>query len=199
MPLSRRIGNLGLSFMAKASTGYWANFDPTNGYTAISGKVAATLPLDSISRRYFFETDILFRLNILRAVVVDIPMDAHYGNEISGLNPLKVIPEFAAKHAKNLFKRIIYGYFLRDLSIASLELLTSIALLTLAFTFGGYHWLLSVRTGLATPIGTVIIPTIAVVSGIQFLLAFISYDIANVPNRPLHPLLGEPTNGGKMP
>jgi len=71
MPLLRRLGNLGLSFMAKASTGYWNVFDPTNGYTAIHADIAAHLPLDSISQRYFFETDMLFRLNTLRAVVVD--------------------------------------------------------------------------------------------------------------------------------
>ncbi|WP_309247373.1 glycosyltransferase family 2 protein, partial [Klebsiella variicola] len=68
MPLVRRIGNLGLSFMTKASTGYWDVFDPTNGSTAIHANVAARLPYASIGRRYFFETDILFRLNIMRAV-----------------------------------------------------------------------------------------------------------------------------------
>ena len=33
------------------------------------------------------------------------------------------------------------------------------------------------------------IATVAVVSGLQFLLAFLGYDIAGVPRRPLHPLL----------
>lgn len=191
MPLLRRIGNLGLSFMAKASGGYWSNFDPTNGYTAISAKVASILPFESISSRYFFETDMLFRLNIVRAVVVDIPMDAHYGDEISGLRVSKVLPEFLAKHTRNLIKRILYNYYLRDLSIASLELIAGLGLLVFSLGFGGYHWIHSYSTGLPTPVGTVIIPTIAVVSGLQFLLAFVGYDIANVPTRPLHPMLGD--------
>ena len=72
MPPLRRIGNLGLSFMAKASTGYWDVFDPTNGYTAIHARVASMLPYERISRRYFFETDLLFRLNTLRAAVIDV-------------------------------------------------------------------------------------------------------------------------------
>src|SRR6185295_17045021 len=35
MPLVRLIGNLGLSFLTKAASGYWNIFDPTNGYTAL--------------------------------------------------------------------------------------------------------------------------------------------------------------------
>ncbi len=35
MPFIRRIGNLGLSFLTKAASGYWNVFDPTNGYVAI--------------------------------------------------------------------------------------------------------------------------------------------------------------------
>lgn len=189
MPLIRRIGNLGLSFMAKASTGYWDLFDPTNGYTAIHAKVAAHLPFDSISRRYFFETDMLFRLNTLRAVVVDVPMDARYGDETSGLRASKIFFEFLFKHARNLAKRIGYNYFLRDLSVASLELLASMALLSFGAVFGGYHWLHSIRMETSAPVGTIMIATVAVVSGLQFLLAFLGYDIASIPRRPLYKVL----------
>jgi len=62
MPRVRLFGNAVLSFMNKFSSGYWGLFDPTNGYTAISGAVAAQLPFDKISSRYFFESDMLFRL-----------------------------------------------------------------------------------------------------------------------------------------
>lgn len=189
MPLARRIGNLGLSFMAKASAGYWNIFDPTNGYTAIHATVAARLPLESISDRYFFETDILFRLNTLRATVVDVPMDASYGDEVSNLKPSKVLIEFALKHLRNLVKRIGYNYFLRDLSIASLELVAAIMLLGFGTAFGGWHWWHAGLNGQATPVGTIMIATVSVVSGLQFLLAFLGYDIANVPRQPLHPLL----------
>ncbi|GHU35112.1 hypothetical protein AGMMS50256_29780 [Betaproteobacteria bacterium] len=85
MPKVRLFGNAALSFMTKLSSGYWDLFDPTNGYTAIHRDVASHLPFDKISRRYFFESDILFRLNILRAVVADTPMSAKYGDEVSGL------------------------------------------------------------------------------------------------------------------
>ena len=199
MPLLRRIGNLGLSFMSKASTGYWDIFDPTNGYTAIHADVAALLPMDSISTRYFFETDMLFRLNTLRAVVIDVPMHARYGDEISGLKASRVFIEFLLKHTRNLGKRILYNYYLRDLSIASLELIAGAALLLFGLLFGGWHWYLSASTGVSATIGTVMIPTLSLLLGIQLTLAFLGYDIASVPRIPLHPRLSPAPRSTQSP
>uniref|UniRef100_UPI00289C9531 glycosyltransferase family 2 protein n=1 Tax=Stutzerimonas kunmingensis TaxID=1211807 RepID=UPI00289C9531 len=109
MPGMRLFGNAVLSFMTKLSSGYWDLFDPTNGFTAIHRDVAMHLPFARISRRYFFETDMLFRLNTLRAVVVDIPMDAKYGDEVSNLKISKIVGEFLAKHLRNFVKRIFYS------------------------------------------------------------------------------------------
>ncbi len=189
MPLARRLGNLGLSFFAKLSTGYWDVFDPTNGYTAIHARVAAHLPMGSISNRYFFETDVLFRLNTLRAKVVDVPMDARYGEEESHLNVRYAVFEFGFKHGRNFAKRILYNYFLRDLSVASLELVAGLALALLALIFGGFHWFAGLSTGQPTPVGTIMVATVAAISGLQFLLAFVAYDIASVPRTAVHPLL----------
>mgnify|MGYP005755077695 CR=1 FL=1 len=189
MPWLRRAGNLALSFLAKASTGYWDLFDPTNGYTAIHGDVAARLPMASISRRYFFESDLLFHLNIQRAVVLDVPMDARYGDETSHLKVTRVLGEFAWKHLRNLVRRIGYNYFLRDLSLASLELLAGAGLLAFGAGFGAWHWWHSAQAAVATPVGTIMIATVAVVSGLQFLLAFLGHDIAALPRRPLHKVL----------
>lgn len=185
MPPLRRAGNLGLSFMAKASTGYWDLFDPTNGYTAINADVAALLPYDDISRRYFFETDMLFRLNTLRAVVADVPMDASYGEEESNLQIGRVLAEFAFKHARNLSKRIAYNYFLRDLSIASLELLFGGALMLFGVLYGAWHWWLSISTGQTAATGVVMLAAMPVLVGLQLVLAFLAYDIASVPRSPL--------------
>lgn len=189
MPLIRRIGNLGLSFMAKASSGYWDIFDPTNGYTAIHANVASYLPFDSISKRYFFETDVLFRLNTLRATVKDIPMNAHYGDETSHLKVSMVIGEFALKHCRNGLKRILYSYFLRDMSIASIELIGGLALLIFGLLFGSYHWYQSSLDGSATPVGTIMLAIVSLITGIQFLLAFVSYDIANTPRATLNQVI----------
>lgn len=190
MPPSRRAGNLGLSFFAKASTGYWNIFDPNNGYTAVHARVAALLPVESISKRFFFETDMLFRLNALRAVVVDIPMDARYGNEVSNLKISSIFGEFFLKHCRNLGKRILYNYFLRDLSIASIELLAGTLLLIAGGLIGGAVWYGSVASGVVASVGTVMIPTISIMLGFQLVLAFLAYDISSVPRHPLHPRLG---------
>lgn len=191
MPMLRRVGNLGLSFMSKASSGYWDVFDPTNGYTAIHADIAARLPVESISKRYFFETDLLFRLNTMRAVVVDVPMDARYADETSGLRIGSIVGEFALKHLRNLVKRIAYNYFLRDLPAASLELIAGLALGTFGVVFGGWHWWNSAQQGMDTPVGTIMIATVSVISGLQFLLAFLNYDVNSVPRRALHPLMGK--------
>lgn len=185
MPLMRLLGNAGLSFMAKFSTGYWSLFDPTNGFTAISARVAAHLPYEKISNRYFFETDVLFRLNILRAVVVDIPMHAFYGNEESNLKISKIFMEFLLKHVRNFFKRIFYNYYLRDMSIASFELISGFTLFSFGMVFGGVHWLHGITHNITTPVGTIIIAALCIIIGFQLLLAFLNYDVSSVPRRPI--------------
>lgn len=189
MPKVRILGNAILSLFTKLSTGYWDLFDPTNGYTAIHANAARFLPREKLSKRYFFETDILFRLSILRAVVVDVPMDARYGDEESGLKIKRIVGEFAAKHARNLFKRLAYNYFLRDLPLASLQLFVGLGLLAFGVIFGCWHWWISASTNVGATTGTVMIPTMSLLVGIQLVLAFLSYDIANVPRRVMHTLL----------
>jgi len=185
MPKMRLFGNAALSFMTKLSSGYWDLFDPTNGYTAIHVKVAKHLPFQKISNRYFFETDLLFRLNTLRAVVVDVPMRAQYGDEVSNLKISKVILEFFFKHFRNFSKRIFYNYYLRDMSIASIELVIGLLMFLFGSGFGTYHWINSAQEGITTPAGTVMISATSVIVGLQFILAFLAYDIASVPRRPL--------------
>jgi glycosyltransferase involved in cell wall biosynthesis len=189
MPFIRRVGNLALSFMAKASTGYWNVFDPTNGYTAIHARVLEWLPLERVSPRYFFESDLLFRLGTVRAVVVDVPMDARYGEQSSGLQPWGVAGEFAWKHLRNVVKRLGYNYFLRDLSIASLQLLAALALLAFAGSFGGWQWWSHANAGITAPLGTVMLAALPAVMGFQLLLSFIGYDMAGVPSRAVWPML----------
>jgi len=186
MPKVRLFGNAVLSFMTKFSSGYWDLFDPTNGYTAIHADIAKLLPFEKISRRYFFETDMLFRLNTFRAVVVDVPMSAKYDDEISHLKVSKIIGEFFVKHMRNFGKRIFYNYYLRDMSIASIELPLGVLFLLFGAGFGGWSWLNAMREGSATPVGTVMLSALPALMGLQLVLAFLAYDIATVPGSPLH-------------
>lgn len=199
MPKIRLFGNAVLSFITKLSSGYWNIFDPTNGYTAIHTDLIRRLAMKKISRRYFFESDMLFRLNILRAVVVDIPMDAKYGDEVSNLKISKIMGEFLYKHAKNFAKRIFYNYYLRDMSIASIELPIGVAVFSFGCIFGGVQWLHSLSAGVTSSAGTVMLSALPVIIGFQLILAFFSYDIGSVPKNPVHRLkrIGQAIVNGK--
>ncbi len=186
MPKRRLFGNAVLSFMTKLSSGYWDLFDPTNGYTAIHCDVLKQLPFHKISARYFFETDMLFRLNTLRAVAVDIPMNAHYAEEVSHLKISKIMGEFIIKHMRNFCKRIFYNYYLRDMSLASIELPLGVFMLLFGFSFGCYHWFFSLQEGRITPAGTVMLSVLPLILGLQLVLAFLAYDIAALPRRVIH-------------
>jgi dolichol-phosphate mannosyltransferase len=192
MPPIRLFGNAVLSFMAKLSSGYWTLFDPTNGYTAIHARLLAQLPLGRVAPRYFFESDMLFRLGTIRAVVLDIPMTAIYAGEMSHLRIGVVLPRFLAGHARNLGKRLIYNYFLRDFSIASVDLIFGFGLFGFGMIFGLWHWLANAAHGVVTTSGTVMLAALPIILGLQLLLSFLSYDFAAVPQQPIHPLLPEP-------
>jgi dolichol-phosphate mannosyltransferase len=185
MPAMRLVGNSVLSLFAKLSTGYWNLFDPTNGYTAINARVAALLPLTKISERYFFETDMLFRLNTLRAVVLDVPMDPVYDGSPSTLRISRVIGEFLAKHLRNLCKRIFYSYFLRDMNAATFELVLGLPLLIFGIVFGTIEWMSSVTQNDPKPVGTVMLAALPIILGLQLVLSFLNFDVANVPNQPI--------------
>jgi dolichol-phosphate mannosyltransferase len=183
MPKLRILGNLVLSFMSKLSTGYWRIFDPTNGFTAIRADVLSLLPLNKIDNRYFFESDILFRLNIARVPVVDVQIPAHYGTEKSNLNIPRTIIEFPRKHFRNFVKRIVYSYYLREFTLASIELPLGIVLILFAIISGTHNWLHSLSTSIPTETGTIVLIAMSFLSGLQLILGFFAFDIANAPSK----------------
>ena len=140
MPRMRLLGNLILSFMAKASSGYWHVFDPTDGYTAIHRQALRWIPLERVADGYFFESDMLFRLGILRAVVVDVPIESIYGEEESNLRIRSIFFPFLYGHFKALIKRIGYMYFLRNFSVATLELVLGLPALVIGIAVAIAFW-----------------------------------------------------------
>jgi len=121
MPRLRLFGNSMLSLVSKFASGYWDVMDPTNGYTAIHRCALALLPLDKLDRGYFFESDMLFRLYIIRAVVRDVPMPARYGDESSSLRVSRIAMAFPGKYLGAMIKRLFYAYFLRDFNAGTLQ------------------------------------------------------------------------------
>ncbi len=189
MPPARIWGNAGLSFFSKASAGYWNLFDPNNGYTAIHANVAAALSLDKIHPRFFFESDMLFRLSVMRARVVEIPMDAVYGDERSHLSLLNTALRFPFLHGRNLAKRLFYNYFLRNFSIATINLVLGILFLIGGTLFGAWEWTKSIQTGVPATAGSVMLSALPILVGTQLILSFLAYDMALVPDRAVHPFL----------
>ncbi|MCG8325809.1 MAG: glycosyltransferase family 2 protein [Thiotrichales bacterium] len=189
MPKIRLLGNAILSFMCKLSSGYWQLFDPNNGYTAIHASILKMIPLEKINPGYFFESDMLFRLNTLRAVVQDIPITSVYKNESSSMNILRELFVFGFNHIKNFFKRIFYNYFLRDFSVASIEWVLGPALILSGFYIGVDKWIESVEMGISATAGTVMLAALPIIMGLQLLLSALNFDIFNQPSKPLHTIL----------
>lgn len=190
MPRIRLFGNSVLSFISKLVSGYWSVMDPTNGYTAISSEILKLLPLEKIDQRYFFESDMLFRLGTIRAKVLDLPMTAVYSDENSSLSIFNTAVTFPLKFGVRFFKRIFYNYFLRDFNMGSMYIISGVLLVGFGFCFGVWHWLQSTQT-LATS-GTVMLAALPVILGFQALVQFISYDILTEPKTAVHPLLISP-------
>ena len=185
MPFIRRVGNLGLSFLSKAATGYWNIFDPTNGYFAIRADVLAQLPLDKLDKTYFFETSMLSHLYLLGACAQDVTIPAKYGSESSSLSVRRALFEFPFKLTHTLLRRLVLKYFIFDFSMMSIYLLTGIPLLLFGLIFGGIKWIQYASLGIPAPTGTVILPTLSVILAIQILLSAIEIDLNAAPRKAL--------------
>ena len=123
MPLARKIGNLGLSFLTKLASGYWNVFDPTNGYTAISAETLKELDFAHLEQRYLFETSMLVELYRLGARIRQIPMPAVYMGAPSALSVSKSFFEFSTYLARATVKRFMHRYVWQDFTAVSLFVL----------------------------------------------------------------------------
>jgi dolichol-phosphate mannosyltransferase len=185
MPRVRLFGNAVLSLVNKVASGYWDVMDPTNGYTAIHRTALAALPLRKLDRGYFFESDMLFRLYTVRAVVRDVPMRARYGDEHSSLNVGRVALSFPAKYLARATKRLFYAYFLRDFNAASMQMVLGLIVGAAGAAFGIAKWSESNASGVPATAGSVMLAALPILVGVQLLLAALQFDIVNIPREPL--------------
>jgi hypothetical protein len=183
MPVIRRMGNLGLSFLIKAASGYWNIFDPNNGFVAISKETLQSINMGKIHPRYFFESSMLIELYHTDAVIQEIPMKARYGNEVSNLSLTRTLFGFPPKLLKAFIRRIILRYFLFDFNIASVYMLFGFPLFVFGLYYGIANYIKYGGSQIPAPTGTVVIPTLLIILGFQLLLSAISYDITNYPKR----------------
>lgn len=183
MPAIRRMGNLGLSFLIKAASGYWNIFDPNNGFIAISKDTLRSLNFEKIYKRYFFESSMLIELYYSNAVITEIPMKARYGDEKSSLSVTRTLFGFPPKLLKAFIRRIILKYFLFDFNIASVYILFGVPFFIFGVIYGILNFIKYASSHVGAPTGTVVIPTLLIILGFQLLLAAVSYDIINYPKR----------------
>jgi glycosyltransferase involved in cell wall biosynthesis len=190
MPAIRVFGNTALGFMARLSTGYWNIFDPTNGFTAVEAGVAELLLSRAIAKRFFFETDLLYNLGVLRAVVRDVPMPARYQDEISNLKIGAIIGSFGWRHLRNFGRRLLGQYVVRDFNVATVEWGVGVVLIASGLGYA-LHWM-AVRTpGQPASAGIVMAAALPIILGVQLLLQAVNFDITNMPVRPIHTFLRE--------
>ncbi|MGM0587125.1 MAG: glycosyltransferase family 2 protein [Bacteroidota bacterium] len=185
MPSVRLMGNSALSFVNKIISGYWNIMDPTNGFTAISRSALELIPIDKLADDYFFESDMLFRLNTIRAVIKDIPMKAEYVDHNSSLSVVKTLLTFPHRYLGRFLKRIFYTYYLRDFNLGSLTLSVGVLLTTFGTIAGIHFWYQSITTQIPATSGSVMLAALPVIMGIQSLLSFLHFDVQNIPDHPL--------------
>ena len=183
MPKIRLLGNSLLSFLIKGASGYWNISDPTNGYIAIQSDVLKKLDLEKIDKGYYFEIDMLINIYLKDIVVEDVPVPAIYGDEESSLSIMKVLKEFPVKILKGFLKRIFFKYFILDFNMASVYMVIGSLMLIAGTVFGSYEWYKSVSLHRLTPTGTVMLPSLSIILGVEFLLQAINIDINNIPKK----------------
>ena len=181
MPLERIVGNVVLTFLTKLASGYWHVFDPQNGYTAVRATALRVLPLDRLHPGFFFENDMLVRLNLHNFRVVDVPMPPVYNGGPSHLSIPAVMSTFPLLLVRRFFHRVVEKYVVRDFSPIALFLFMGLASLTFGIVLGGYLWARGFATGVPTPTGSIIIVLLALVVGFQLCLQAIVLDIQATP------------------
>ena len=181
MPKIRILGNLGLSFLNKLSTGYWELFDPTNGFIAFKASALKRVRLDKTDDRYFFESDLLFQCSLAQITFAQLPMSSIYGDEVSSLRPMREINRFAGKHLINFLKRLVYQYFILDFNAGSLDLLGGLLGLIVTTIFTTKIFLSGVLDKRFATAGESSLFTILSIITIQMFIAFLYYDSTQQP------------------
>lgn len=184
MPWARRLGSLGLSFLAKLASGHWNVFDPCNGYTAIRAAVLRQLDHECVARDYFFEISMLVELGILSANVRDVPTASIYGDETSSLRIGRVLRTFPPRLVRSLARRIWARHFVGEFGPIGLFLTSGLLLVAWAILFGGCSWLSSWRSGVPATSGTVMLAAMPFLAGFELLLQALVMDIT-MGQRPL--------------
>ncbi|WP_424005038.1 glycosyltransferase family 2 protein (plasmid) [Haloarcula salina] len=109
----RLFGNVVLTLLTKVASGQWNMRDPQNGYTAISAEALDELDVDDLFDDYGFLNDVLIHLDSHGLTVQDVPMDAIYGDESSGIRYGSFVPKLSLLLLQGYIWRIQRKYLSR--------------------------------------------------------------------------------------
>jgi glycosyltransferase involved in cell wall biosynthesis len=79
MPLVRLAGNILLSLLTRATSGYWHLFDSQCGFTAATRQALSAIEPERIYPGYGYPNDLLARLWVAGVRVMDVPVRPIYG------------------------------------------------------------------------------------------------------------------------
>lgn len=181
MPALRRLGNMGIGFMVKASSGYWNVSDPVNGFFAIRTSTLKHMELERLSQRFFFESSMLIELHYTGARIKEVSMPAIYGDEKSNLSIGKTLFTFPPRLFAAWLRRIHLSYFVFDFNICSLYLLIGLPSFLFGLIFGICEWIHYASINSPSPTGTIMVAVLTFILGFQMLLAAAQYDVS-APN-----------------
>jgi dolichol-phosphate mannosyltransferase len=179
MPGRRWFGNVVLSFLTKVASGYWHVFDPQCGFLAITAPTLRRLKLNGIARDYFFENDMLIRLNVIDARVVDVDTSSLYGDETSHVKIGRVSWSFPPRLARGFVWRVVRRHLMNDFGLIGLLAIVGTMFTVFGTMFGLYHWVLSASSGIPATTGTVMIAVVPLILGMQMLLQALSLEVQN--------------------
>ena len=181
MPKIRLFGNFSMTFLTKLVSGYWNIFDPQNGYVAIRGETFRDLDPGRISKRFFFENDMLVHLNVFNRRVKDVPIPAIYDAQPSSLKIHRVLFSFPVYLFRRFWYRVYQKYVLRDFSPIALLIVFGLILTLWSTFYGGRVWWRSLHTGVPATTGTVMLAVLPFLIGFEMLLQALILDIHQTP------------------
>ena len=177
IPKTRFFGNAILSMLTKIASGYWHVADSQSGYTVISREMLEQLDLDHVYTNYGFPNDMLVHLNVWNARVRDVPSRPVYGvGERSGIRYRHVVPRIAWLLVRGFFWRLWEKYVKRDFHplvfFYVMGFIATVAGFLLGLVVVGYR-----IAGYSIPVATVVLVAVLVISGLQFTLFAMWFDM----------------------
>ena len=180
MPRLRLFANWLITALTKIASGYYKTMDVVDGYTAITRKAIETINWNRAWKGYGYPMDFLVRLNAYSLRLIDIPRRAVYlpGERQSQIKGLIYAMKVSPMLVKNFFWRINFKYMYRDFHPLVFFYYLALLLLPLGFLDGAYLvYDKMFRSGYAVTAPRSILVALMIISGIQFLLFAMLFDM----------------------